>query len=172
MRITRLLATAAAAVVGTATLTAAAASASAAPPVVRVGPNQFFAGLVNGSSGPAVIRTDCFGPTALGRMGHPLPGQTLEVEYLGTVPPPTPTSAGDVGFTGPSSSEIGAFFGSLPPAPTPPVSATIFTVYGASQPLPTSVLVPCFGQGSVPFTPIPGAGGKEAVVPVTFEGQP
>jgi hypothetical protein len=162
------------AIVSLAASAAGAVRSNVLPPVVKVGPNQYFAGLVNGSRGPAVVRMACFGPTYLGERGHPLPGQTLEVAYLGRVPPPTPFATGDVGFTGPLASEIGAVFGPLPPSPyASPVSVTIFTFYGVSQPLPTSVLLPCFGSGSVRFVPIPVAGGsKQAVVSVVFEGQP
>jgi hypothetical protein len=83
--------------------------------VVLVGPNQFFAGLVNGSPGKAIIHVACFGPTSVRELGHPLPGQTLEVEYLGTIPPPTVMSAGEVGFTGPSAKEIGVHHRIGPP---------------------------------------------------------
>ena len=145
-------------------------AAAVSPPVVKVGPKQYFAGLVNGTTGPAIIRMACFGPVHPGQKGHAMAGQTLQVNYLGKVRPPT--TAGDVGFTGPAGSEIGVFFGPLPPgaAPTGPV---ISTVYRVRQAIPTSVLLPCYGSGSVPFIPIPVVGGShDAVAPVTFVGQP
>ncbi len=148
---------------------------AAAPPTIRVGPDQYFAGLVNNNTGqyqPAVIRMACFGPIVPGEKGHPMAGQTLEVRYLGHSTTP---SAADIGFTGPYGSEIGAFFG--PPPPTPmaaaPSGPVIFRHYGVHQALPTSVLLPCFGSGVVPFIPIPVMGGShEAVVPVRYVGQP
>jgi hypothetical protein len=150
-----------------------ATGAGGAVAVTPVAPNQYFVGVVNGRSGPAVIRMACFGPVSPGEKGHPLAGQTLAVRDLGKVPPPP--AVGDIGFTGPDGHEIGVFFGPLPPsaAGTPAGGPVIFTHYGVTKPIPTSVLLPCSGTGSVPFVPIPVVGGShDAVVPVTFVGQP
>ena len=61
----------------------------------RIRPHQYFSGLVNGSTGhptPAIIKMVCPGPAG-GGTGHPLEGQTVEVERA---------SAADasVGYTG------------------------------------------------------------------------
>jgi hypothetical protein len=161
-------ATAAAVVLGA----VVAAGSGAAAPIAPIGPNQFFAGLVNGSTGPAIIRMACFGRVVPGEKGHPMPGQTLEVKFLGKVPPAQITR--DVGFTGPVGHEVGVFFGPLPPGGAASTGGpVIFARYGVTKPIPASILLPCSGSGSVPFIPIPVVGGShDAVVPVSFVGQP
>src|SRR5271165_3243871 len=62
---------------------------------VPIGPNQSFVGLVNGSRSNAVIEMACFGPSQPGEYGHPLAGQTLEVNPVGAVANPVAW-----GFTG------------------------------------------------------------------------
>ncbi len=140
-----------------------------------VGPNQFFTGVVNGVSGntivPITIRMACFGPVRPGQTGHPMAGQTLAVHELF----PPSTSGGSLGATG-NDKEIGVFFGTPPPA-TPgavaPAGATIFTRYDSPKPLPTSLLLPCGGTGTVWFTPIPVIPpSRSQAVSVQFVGQP
>ena len=141
---------------------------------VRVGPNQFFTGVINGHLGntttPIPIRMACFGPVRPGETGHPMSGQTLAVHELF---PPTAT-AGSLGFTG-NDHEIGVFFNVVPPvAPRGSATrATIFKRYDVSRPLPTSLTLPCGGPGTVYFTPIPVIPpSRTASVPVEFVGQP
>ncbi len=140
----------------------------------RVGPNQYFTGVINGHDGntttPITIRMACFGPVTPGETGHPMAGQTLAVHQLF---PPTAT-AGSLGFTG-NDAEIGVFFNVVPPV-TPGDSVTttpVFRRYDVSKPLPTSVTLPCGGTGTVYFTPIPVIPpSRTAGVPVAFVGQP
>ncbi len=141
---------------------------------VKVGPNQFFTGVINGHDGntatPIAIRMACFGPVTPGETGHPMAGQTLAVHRLF---PPTVT-AGPLGFTG-NDAEIGVFF-NVPPPVTPGGAATtavIFKRYDVSKRLPTALTLPCGGTGTVYFTPIPVIPpSRTATVPVEFVGQP
>jgi hypothetical protein len=119
-----------------------------------------------------VIDVACSGPVSAGEKGHPRPGQTLAVRDLGKVPSPVVT--GNVGFMGPAGHEIGIFFGPLPPVGSASAASgpVIFTRYGVPKAIPTSVVLPCSGSGSVPFVPIPVVGGShDAVVSVTFVSQ-
>ena len=75
----------------------------------RVGPKQYFTGVINGKAGnttiPIPIKIAC---SATGTTGHPLPGQTLAVHQL------FPPGAGSLGYTG-KDSRIGVFFTAPPP---------------------------------------------------------
>ncbi len=141
---------------------------------VRVGPNQYFTGVLNGHDGnttsPITIRMACFGPVTPGETGHPMAGQTLAVHQLF---PPTAT-VGSLGFTG-NDAEVGVFFNVLPPV-TPSASVTttpVFKRYDVVKALPTSLTLPCGGTGTVYFTPIPVVPpSRTASVPVAFVGQP
>jgi hypothetical protein len=151
--------------------TVAAASPAAAS--TKIGPNQFFSGLVNGKRGrlrPVTIHMACFGAIKPGQEGHPMAGQTVEV-----IPASGPADvAEDVGFTGPKGNEVGAFFGALPPSP-PSTSggAVIFGYYGVMKAIPTTELLPCAGAGTISFVPLPVLpGGSIADVHVVFVGQP
>src|SRR5664279_696575 len=68
---------------------ATAATATSTPPIHgRIGPNQIFVGLVNGSSGVrshAQIRVACPGPVMPGETTHPLAHQPLEVDPPATI---------------------------------------------------------------------------------------
>jgi hypothetical protein len=159
------------ALLGTGSATAAVASQASA--TTKIGPNQFFRGLVNGKTGthqPVIIGMACFGAIKPGQQGHPLAGQTVEV-IAASGPANT---AGDVGFTGPYGNEVGAFFGALPPSPSSSSGgAVIFGHYGVRKAIPTSELLPCAGSGTIAFVPIPVLpGGNIADVPVEFVGQP
>jgi hypothetical protein len=155
-------------------LTAAAATAGAAH---RVGPHQFFTGVINGEDGnttvPIPIEMACFGPVTPGETGHPMGGQTLAVHQLFP-----PSMAGTLGETGDDSS-ISVFFGAPPPAPIPGTSSpsvgkrVSFTRYDKAKELPTSLTLPCGGTGTVWFVPIPVVPPSRAqAVPVEFESQP
>lgn len=157
------------------TIFALAAAALPASASSRVGPKQYFTGVINGTDGntatPITIRMACFGPVRPNQTGHPMGGQTLAVHQLF---PPTST-AGSIGNTG-SDFEIGVFFNAPPPASAgaPPATVTpLFKNYDRSKPLPTSLTLPCGGTGTVWFTPIPVIPpSQSASVPVRFVGQP
>src|SRR5579864_6920914 len=100
----------------------------------RVGPNQYFTGVINGHDGnttiPIVIRMACFGPIKPGETGHPEAGQTVAVHQL------FPPATSSLGYTG-NDSEIGAFFNAPPPAGAPVAASTpIFKRYDRAQALP------------------------------------
>jgi hypothetical protein len=154
------------AVMVVATTTGASVTAAAAAPrrSGRVGPNQVFVGMVNGSTGaqaPAQIRVACPGPVRPGETTHPLQHQTLEVS-------PPASTAQQVGTTGPDGNEITAYLG-IPPTAASGGLAT-FTRYGRAKPIPTSVNVPCEGTGFVTFVPFPRdpGGARAFVVPVEY----
>ena len=130
----------------------------------RIGPNQSFVGLVNGSTGqqqPAVIKVACPGP-AQGQTTHPLPHQSLEVNL------PTSTAT-TVGHTGPDARYISAFLG-VPPSGTATAGLATFHHYGNKKPIPTSITVPCSGRGYITFIPFPRVPGETVsfVVPITY----
>ncbi len=154
-------------------LLAVAAPAGAAS---KIGPDQYFTGVINGTDGntisPIPIQMGCFGPLTPGETGHPLSGQTLAVHQLFP-----PVATGSLGRTG-NDSTIDVFFGAPPPAATGakatskshPVS---FTRYDKVRDIPTSVTLPCSGTGTVWFVPVPVVPPSQAqAVPVQFESQP
>jgi hypothetical protein len=57
-----------------------------ASPGPLVGPNQLFAGFVNGNHFSPTVRMACFGPIRPGETGHPLAGQTFSVQLEVDVP--------------------------------------------------------------------------------------
>lgn len=148
-------------------LTAATALTSvAALASTPIGPNQYFVGLVNGStgrSGPVVIQMACFGAITPGQTGHPFAGQTVAVRHV------APSKR--AGLTGQDTTSIGAFFGTLPPSGAGASSEINFTHYGTMA-IPTSMTLPCAGAENVNFVPIPVTPAKDFSVPVTFVGQP
>ena len=161
-------------IVVTAALAAVGQKAGASP---KVGPSQYFTGVINGEDGntaiPIVIQMACHGPLAPGETGHPVEGQTLAVHQLF---PPSATAT--VGRTG-SDSTVDVFFGAAPPAALDGVGVrgvaktVSFVRYDKTKRLPTALILPCSGTGTVWFVPIPvvppsGAAG----VPVQFESQP
>lgn len=139
---------------------------------VKVGPSQYFTGVINGHDGntvnPITIRMACFGAVTPGETGHPMPGQTLAVHELFP-----PTSAGSLGFTG-NDKEIGVFFVLLPASASGSTTTTpIFKRYDVSKPVPTSLSLPCSGTGTAYFIPIPVVPPSQmASVPVRFVSQP
>jgi len=159
-------------------LLATAATAGAGVPAGSkhvVGPKQYFTGVLNGKAGnttvPIVIKMACFGAVRPGQTGHPMSGQTVAIVQLF----PPATTAGSLGYTG-KDSEIGAFFIAPPPAAArarDSAGTPVFTHYGSPQPLPTSLVLPCYGTRTVWFTPIPVVPpSRSASIPVRFVGQP
>jgi hypothetical protein len=124
-----------------------------------VAPHQQFAGLVNGKGQNVSVAMQCFGPIKTGEKGHPSAGQTLEVviaEVLAT--------AGDTGNRG---TAIDAHFAQAPS------TKVRFTRYGVALPIPTSLLLPCAGAGTVVFASAPSrSGARSFTVTVNFVGQP
>ena len=163
----RILATATAAIAATVLMVATASAAI--PPQGPVGPNQYFNGLVNGQYGlgaPVTIHMACFGPLFPGETGHPMAGQTVEVLR------PVVIVVGHTGFTGPNATKIVAYFGPQPTTVTP--SHVTFKQYGVVKPIPTSLVLPCTGTGTVRFVPLPKSPSisRPATVQVTYVGQP
>ncbi|WP_042364123.1 hypothetical protein [Streptacidiphilus neutrinimicus] len=161
----RAAATAAAALGLAAVLATAVAPAAHAAGVVDpapIGPNQFFTGLVDGASTDAAIQMACFGPVTAGETGHPLPGQTVEV-----LPAPASGTV-DVGYTGSAATDVVVNFG--PVSTTPPVTLGFYAVKVA---IPTSLVLPCAGTGTVAFVPEPGsATARSATLTVRYVPQP
>lgn len=125
----------------------------------RVGPGQAFVGRVNGSFGDAVVTVICPGPGL--SKGHPASGQVLEV-----LSPPPPVAYGvkiSVGLTGTRGRAIVARFSDDPSV------ATTFHQYFTMKPIPTSLLLPCSGTGTVVFRPSPGSpDARTSVVSVSY----
>lgn len=153
--------------IGAAAMLASAATAAAAAPVqdpVPIGPNQPFVGLVNGSSSNAVIEMACFGPARPGEYGHPLAGQTLEVNPVAPV-----ASAVGWGFTG-TADTIEATYAI---SNTLEVLLASFNSYYVTAPLSTSLSFPCSGSAVIPFTPVDGGPlARPWNTTVTFQSQP
>lgn len=143
--------------VGTLAISAAASPASA----TTVGPHQYFVGQVYGLSSSTsndVITVACVGPETL---GHPFANQYVAVQEI--FPPITSATAG---YTGSSATEINA---DLTWGTTGgPVTIAAFTQYSVKEEIPTSVLVPCGGSGTMSFNPEPDVAGTSSLVGVTF----
>ncbi|HYA69297.1 MAG TPA: hypothetical protein VED63_11245 [Acidimicrobiales bacterium] len=141
-------------------LLALGGAAGATPTTTGIGPNQHFTGLVNKKSTKAIITMACALPLSTVSMGHPLGGQTVAVE------PPT-TVAGRSGDTGSRGRSIVASFVAVTPVNSATSSVT-FTRYG-SLPIPTTLVLPCSGSGTVVFAPEPTSKTAEnATVSVTY----
>jgi hypothetical protein len=143
---------------------------AALPRQGKVGPHQVFGGLVNGKNGigtPAPIQMACFGAVRPGQKGHPLKGQSVEVFVPEAI-------VGHFGNTGNRATSIVAFFGTPPPVVTPGATTVMFHRYGIAKPIPTSLLLPCDGNGTVHFVPLPKSPptSRDATVRVTYIGQP
>lgn len=111
-----------------------------------IGPHQHFVGLVNGHSTKATIVMVCTSPLSSAEMGHPLRGQTITVE-------PASTVAGTSGYTGTSGLSVVATFVQAT-ASAASASTVTFSEYGA-QTIPSTLLFPCSGSGTVVFSPQP-----------------
>lgn len=145
------------------TVSAAVSTNAGAATHPKVGPHQYFDGLVNGSIGagsPAIVKVVCPGPE--NQKGHPLAGQTVEV----TEPKAILSTSG---YTGNHVTFIGAFFVAPPPTANGPGQVN-FTTYGVAKPIPTSLDLPCGGTGHVTFLPFPQSPptSRAAVVAVEY----
>lgn len=90
-------------------------------------------------------------------MGNPVSGQTIGVRS----PSPSTTPTGSTGARG--TTIVVQFVPS-----SAAVTAVTFTRYG-SKPLPTTLLLPCIGSGTIVFSPRPtGAGARSETMAVTY----
>lgn len=118
-----------------------------------VGPHQHFVGLINGHHEGAEVYVACPGPVRPGRTTHPLQKQTLAVALVAT----------GGGFTGEAANRVVARFLDDPSV------KVVLTTYGTTQPVPTSITVPCEGTGVVRFAPRPRSStSMPDSVPITF----
>ena len=153
------------------TAAVATGAGAAVPPQGKIGPNQYFSASIDGQLGigsPAIIRMACFGPLHPGQTGHPMAGQTMEVFRPEVV-------VTHLGYTGPSAHRISAFFNAPPPSAATATGNISFTHYAVPKKIPTSLVLPCAGSGNVYFVPFPSTPlgpATDAVVPVTYVGQP
>ena len=151
--------------VGALLLGSAGAAAAAFVDPLPIGPDQVFAGQVNGVPGNAPIQTDCLGPIAVGETGHPLPGQYVEAV-------PAPTSSAAAGYTG-SAGRLLQVTLAGPVSSTPSNLIGTLSSYYVQLPIPTTLTVPCSGTGVVAFTPTPTSPtARAATVTVDFLSGP
>jgi opacity protein-like surface antigen len=141
------------AVLAAAGLTVAPAAAAAATPI---GPNQIFIGQVNGSSASVTFDVLCPGPAKIGHASGDTVGVVkLQDPILG------------FGRTG-NASAIAARLRYTKGKMTVLESVAKFASY-TTKPVPTSVVTPCSGTGTMVFAPVDGgSGGKASSVAVTF----
>jgi hypothetical protein len=133
--------------------TAGARSSSGA-----VQPQQTFFGLVNGSSIDAKVEVACSEAVRPGETGPPVSGQTIAVRS----PSPSTVPSGSTGSLG---RKIVARFVTTSAAAS---STVTFTHYG-SEPLPTTLALPCLGSGTIVFSPKPtSATGRSETMTVMF----
>jgi hypothetical protein len=133
-----------------------AAAPAAADVTYPILPKQYFAGVVNGSTGKAVIKVGCFGPSAA---GHPLPGQ-----YVSVIPRPDSKDT-DVGYTGSAGTAVIVGFGN-----TVTGQPLRISTYYTSVEIPATLSLPCGGTGQVTFAPVPtSSDARTAVVVVAYE---
>jgi hypothetical protein len=127
----------------------------------NIGPNQSFAGRVNGGFYRVTIAMACFGPIEPGETGHPVSGQTLEV-----IPPP-PVAYGPIhiGYTGSTGTSVVVRQGGA--------KLARLTQYFQMVNIPTTAVFPCAGKGMFRFVPKPiSSDSLVGRVSVRFVGQP
>jgi len=144
-------------------VTAAPASAAA------IGPNQHFVGALGGdSTSPATLQMGCFGPITPGESGHPLANQFAEV-----LSPAVSSGSAALGFTGTLANavDISIVYARGTIVVVTPIGEV--TAYGQELEVPTSLVLPCSGSGTLVFEPTPTS---PTAVPydltVNFVGQP
>jgi hypothetical protein len=131
--------------------------AGAKSSAAAIGPHQTFFGLVNGSATAPKITVACPAAVRPHEMGHPVSGQTIAVR--------SPAPSTSTGSTGTRATSIVAQFAT--PSATP-ASSVVFTRYG-SKPIPTTLLLPCVGSGTLVFSPVPtSATAHSETVTVTY----
>lgn len=144
----------------------AAAPASAA----AIGPNQHFVGALGGDpSSPATLAMGCFGPITPGETGHPLANQFAEV----LAPSVSSGSAVGLGFTGTLADavDITIVYARGTVVVVTPIGEV--TAYGQELEIPTSLVLPCSGAGTLVFSPTPtSATAVPYDLTVDFVGQP
>jgi hypothetical protein len=143
-------------------LTAPTASAVGVSPAL-IGPHQYFVAQVNGVVEGAAVKVGCVGPVSATAYGHPLAGQTVDVQYA-------PVAADEVGlgYTGESATHVVVGFESLPVA----TRAVTISQYGTKVAIPTTLSLPCSGTGTVVFVPGPTSDtALTATIPVTYVGE-
>ena len=122
--------------------------ASGQPANILVGPKEHFTAQVNGHSKRAVVAVVCSMPLQTGETGYPLAGQSVGLEL------------GGAGRTGSLATSIVTTF-------TPTATVT-FTQY-ETQSLPSTLVLPCAGSGTVTFAPEPTSStARSASVTVTY----
>jgi len=143
--------------------TPAAAHAGGVIDPAPIGPNQAFLGQVNGVSSGATIKVGCFGPVFPGQTGHPLDNQTVSAVPITS---PTPLHPG---YTGSLGTSIGV---TVSPASST-AAAVVLHTWVVTAKIPTTLLLPCYGTGTVVFQPLPTSStARAATVSVTYVGQP
>jgi hypothetical protein len=134
------------------------ASAGVRSTVRVIGPRQTFFGLVNGAASGAKITVVCPEAVQPHEMGHPANGQTIAVRS----PAPSTTASAS---TGTKATSIVAEF-STPSATA--ASSVVFARYGSKQ-IPTTLLLPCIGSGTIVFSPVPtSASARSETMAVTY----
>jgi len=137
---------------------ALAAGAGAQSTSTVIGPHQTFFGLVNGSPTAPKIKVACPEAVRPHEMGHPVSGQTIAVRS------PAPSTI-PTGSTGTRATTIVAQFAT--PSATA-ASSVVFTRYG-SKAIPTTLLLPCVGSGTLVFSPVPtSASAHSETMTVTY----
>lgn len=135
-------------IVRTATLCLTATALLLIPGVAQAGAaqsikaGQHFDGLVNGHHANAIVKTVCAGPGTTSRTGPVLGRQTISVRR----------DQKGLGYTGLFNS-VYAWFAPSSPRATP--VQLHFKTYGTPKTIPTTVLVPCSGSGTVVFSSCP-----------------
>jgi hypothetical protein len=134
---------------------------AATTPISKILPDQQFVGLVNGSTQDATIKMACFGPVRPGQTGHPFAGQWAEVLKAEVI--------ARFGYTGSAGTSIVADFGGTTATP----QRLTFFAYGVREAIPTSFVLPCYGSGTVVFSPQPTSPtARSFTATVNFVGQP
>jgi len=121
-----------------------------------IGPNQNFAGLVNGAEASAVVLVAC-----QGQMGRPVAGQTLAVSRRVFV------KAGPNTGNARLISATVRYIGSTAQTVFPRLA--LFKAYDAPQEIPAGVALPCSGEGQIVFEGVDGGpNARASVVNVVF----
>src|SRR3954453_8265124 len=146
-------------IVAASLLSAGAAHAqSTTPPTFKIGPKQYFRGLVNDRTGESTIVLAC-PPIRPATTGHPIAGQSVSVHELFP-----PTVFPGLGYTGAASTiaaslRIVTASAAVAAAPLP---LAVFSVYDEKVAIPTTLSLPCSGAGAVGFQPVQGGNAAQS----------